>query len=269
MSNFLVAWNKRFNVTYDINPWMTNNENLVNTQKAFEQWQTLVSILKQIGANIHQMSVDNANIPDIVFTANAGFIHNNVLTLSNFKHKERQLEIPYYRNWFLTNVTAAVHVLFEPFEGAGDALVDSYNNLWVGYGFRSGIESHSRLQQLYPWLNVKSIELINPSFYHLDTCFCPLNSGHLMYYPGAFNDEDKQKISEVFGDKIIEVSLEDALNFACNMVEHDKNLVLNKCSPKLNFDLEKIGYNVIETELTEFIKAGGSAKCLTLKLTGN
>lgn len=269
ISNFLMAWNKRYNVNYDINPWMTNNLQRVDTEKAFHQWKSLVKILEKIGAKVSKMSVDNELIPDIVFTANAGFIHNNVLILSNFKHSQRQQEIPYYRNWFLTNINAHLHVLFEEFEGAGDALIDAQNNIWVGYGFRSNLESHDKLKMVYPSLNIISLKLINPEFYHLDTCFCPLNNGYVLYYPDAFNDEGQFYIKKYFGNKVINVSFEDAKDFACNTVEWNGNLILNKCSPKLNFELEKIGYNVIETDLTEFLKAGGSAKCLTLKLTGN
>ena len=265
--NFLVAWNKRYDVNYDINPWMTDNIKLVNNQKAHQQWLNLVKILKDLGANVSQMSVDNENIPDIVFTANAGFIYNNVLTLSSFKYLQRQYEIPYFRNWFLTNTKTQVNVILETFEGAGDALIDHQGNLWMGHGFRSTLESHWRLQVIYTALNVLSLELMNPEFYHLDTCFCPLSSGHVLYYPDAFSSHDELKILEVFGEKAIQVSLEDASDFACNVVEWDGNLVMNKCSPLLNYELEKIGYSVVETDLTEFLKAGGSAKCLTLKLT--
>lgn len=265
--NFLVAWNKCYNVTYDINPWMTDNLNLVDNQKAYEQWLTLVKILKSLGATVSQIIVDNPDIPDIVFTANAGVIFNNKVILSQFKHYQRQKEIPYFNNWFKTHLPINICSILEYFEGAGDALIDNKNNIWVGHGFRSTFNARFALQNILPSLNLISLKLINPEFYHLDTCFCPLNSGHVLYYPEAICSADEIKIYEQYDGKMIKVSMSDAVNFACNIVEWKNNLILNKCSAKLNYELEKIGYNVIETDLSEFIKAGGSAKCLTLKLT--
>ena len=32
------------------------------------------------------------------------------------------------------------------------------------------------------------LELVDPRFYHLDTCFCPLAPGVAIYYPGAFDE---------------------------------------------------------------------------------
>ena len=266
-SNFLMVWNKQFDVSYEINPWMTGNILKVDNRKAYEQWCHLLDVLHNVDAVVDTFSVDNASIPDIVFTANAGFLHENLLTVSRFKYSQRLKEVPYYVNWFLTHTKAHHQFIPDFFEGAGDALTDVNGNLWAGYGFRSDLESHGILRILYPKLNVISLNLTNPDFYHLDTCFCPLNNGYVMYYPEAFLSDSELKILEAFGDKVILIEQRDAKNFACNAIEWDGNLIMNRCSAKLNYELEKIGYNVIETDLTEFIKAGGSAKCLTLKLS--
>jgi N-dimethylarginine dimethylaminohydrolase len=42
---------------------------------------------------------------------------------------------------------------------------------------------------------------------------------------------------------------------------------LHRASDPLKARLMLAGFKVQEIELTEFLKAGGSAKCLTLKLT--
>ena len=42
---------------------------------------------------------------------------------------------------------------------------------------------------------------------------------------------------------------------------------LNKASEPLKARLMLAGFKVREVNLSEFLKAGGSAKCLTLKLT--
>jgi hypothetical protein len=47
-----------------------------------------------------------------------------------------------------------------------------------------------------------------------------------------------------------------------------QTVVLNEGAPKLARALEAAGFGVRPLRLTEFIKAGGSAKCLTLRLDG-
>jgi len=50
-------------------------------------------------------------------------------------------------------------------------------------------------------------------------------------------------------------------------VNIDQTIVLNRISPELEATLRASGFNVIQVELDEFLKAGGAAKCLVMKLT--
>ena len=65
----------------------------------------------------------------------------------------------------------------------------------------------------------------------------------------------------------IVVDTEDAGNFACNAVNVGQELFVHKASDPLKTRLKRIGFAVHEIELSEFLKSGGSAKCLTLRLT--
>ena len=56
----------------------------------------------------------------------------------------------------------------------------------------------------------------------------------------------------------------DALTFCCNVVGLGETLVLNRASVGLRRELEGRGFVVIECGLSEFMKAGGAAKCLVL-----
>lgn len=154
-----------------------------------------------------------------------------------------------------------------PFEGAGDALFDRGGNwLWAGYGFRSELDSHPLIAE---WLDVEvlSLRLIDNRFYHLDTCFCPLDGGYLLYYPPAFDSYSNALIKKrVPEDKLIAIEEPDAVNFACNSVNIGKIIIMNKASAGLKGKLQEQGFIVEETPLTEFLKAGGAAKCLTLRI---
>jgi len=255
-----------YDVDYVINPWMEGNINKSSRDRAVEQWNRFYRVLQGLA----QVDLINPQqgVPDMVFTANAGIILGNQAIVSRFYHPERQGEEPYFKQWFADNCFT-VHELPSdlPFEGAGDALLDRQGLwLWAGYGFRSELDSHPYLAK---WLDIEvlSLRLVDDRFYHLDTCFCPLSGGYLLYYPGAFDAYSNRLIeSRVPEAKRITISEIDAANFACNAVNIEQNVVVNKVSDRLRQQLEQTDFKVIETPLTEFLKAGGAAKCLTLRI---
>ncbi len=255
-----------YEVDYVINPWMEGNIHKSSSDRAVEQWQKLYHTLKELA--IIDLVTPQPGVPDMVFTANAGLILGDNAVLSRFYHKERQGEEPHFQKWFADN-GFTVHELPQdlPFEGAGDALLDREGRwLWAGYGFRSELDSHPYLAK---WLDIEvlSLRLIDERFYHLDTCFCPLTGGYLLYYPGAFDSYSNHLIQKRLApDKRIVISEADAINFACNAVNVGHTVVMNKASSSLKQRLKAIGFETIETPLTEFLKAGGAAKCLTLRI---
>ncbi len=255
-----------YDVDYVINPWMEGNVHKSSRDRAVKQWDMLHHVLQDL-AQV-ELITPQQGVPDLVFTANAGMILGDQVVLSRFYHPERQGEEPYFQQWFVDN-GFTVHELPRdlPFEGAGDALLDRQGRwLWAGYGFRSELDSHSYLAK---WLDIEvlSLRLIDDRFYHLDTCFCPLSGGYLLYYPSAFDAYSNHLIeSRVPAAKRIAIAENDAVNFACNAVNVGQNIVVNKVSDRLREQLAQIGFQVIETPLTEFLKAGGAAKCLTLRI---
>lgn len=256
-----------YDVDYVINPWMEGNIHKSSRDRAVEQWEKLYHILKQHA--IVDLVPPQIGWPDMVFTANAGLVLGQNVVLSRFLHKERQGEEPFFQNWFEEN-GYTVNLLPKdlPFEGAGDALLDREGRwLWAGYGFRSELDSHPYLAK---WLDIEvlSLRLIDERFYHLDTCFCPLANGYLLYYPGAFDAYSNRLIEmRVAPEKRIAITEADAVNFACNTVNVESIVIMNKASNALKARLADVGFQVIETPLTEFLKAGGAAKCLTLRVT--
>ncbi|MGK7934204.1 MAG: TIGR00300 family protein [Xenococcaceae cyanobacterium] len=256
-----------YDVDYVINPWMEGNIHKSSRDRAVEQWQKLHRILKDLA--VVDLVNPQKGWPDMVFTANAGLVLGDNVVLSRFFHEERQGEEPHFKQWFEDN-DFTVYELDEdlPFEGAGDALLDREGRwLWAGYGFRSELDSHPNLAK---WLDIEvlSLHLIDERFYHLDTCFCPLTGGYLLYYPGAFDSYSNHLIeARVPAQKRIAIEEADAINFACNAVNVNQTIVMNKASDRLKESLQKVGFDIIETPLTEFLKAGGAAKCLTLRIT--
>ncbi len=241
---------------------------------AKEQWQNLVT--KIVGNNVKLSFIEPKNdLVDMVFSANGGLTYKNKVIVSNFDAVPREEESLHYIEYFGKQ---DYKVLFPPdnikFEGAGDALF-SHNKkyLWNGHGFRTDTKAFSYLQDVFKNddLKVISLKLVDPSFYHLDTCFCPLSEDVVMIYQPAFDNESINKIESHFDESnIIKVSSEDAKNFACNSIYSDvdgkKSIIGHKYSPELRQLLERRGYFVQENNMSEFLLSGGSTKCSVLEL---
>ncbi|MDX1507281.1 MAG: arginine deiminase-related protein [Woeseiaceae bacterium] len=256
-----------FTVDYVINPWMAGNEGSMSLDLAKRQWQTLRDTLAEY-AEIVTMQ-PQPDLPDMVFTANAGVVYGNKAIASHFMPMERRPEEAHFKKWFRDNGFELLDLDEKiGFEGAGDCLHDRRGPwLWTGHGFRTEIEAHEQIRKFFD-IEVVSIRLTDERFYHIDTCFCPLTDGFLMYHPPAFDYESRMAIeSRIPPHKRIIVDTADAGNFACNAVNIGDQVFLNKASDPLKARLMLAGFKVHEIELSEFLKAGGSAKCLTLKLT--
>ena len=256
-----------FGVRYAINPWMEGQIGQVDSAVALRQWTEFYNSLKD-RAEIHLID-PQSHVPDLVFTANSGLMIGDHFIPSRFKHEERRREEPLFREWFEA-LSAQIIPLPKniDFEGAGDALLQPYQNLlWAGYGFRTDREAHHFLAEQIE-LEVISLHLIDSRFYHLDTCLCPLLDDQVMYYPAAFDKASLKTIeAQVPPENRIIVSEEDAIQFACNAVLVDRLLFLNHAGPELIQLLEQKGYTPVIQPVSEFLKAGGANKCLTLALT--
>ena len=259
---FLMCAPTHYAVHYEINPWM-QLKNPPDPYLAARQWNNLSNVLKQLGAQI--VTIDQSpDCPDMVFTANAGVVAGNIFIPSHFRYQERRAEEKPFAHFFKSRryrVADAAKGLF--FEGEGDLL--AYRDmLFGGFHFRSEPKAQKRVSAALKKPLIP-LDLVQPHFYHLDTCFCPLDDRTVMYYPEAFDKKGQRMIRERVADPL-PVSRKDADHFACNAIRIGRTVVLNQASPALKKALDQRGYGVIETPTTEFIKAGGSVKCLLLKL---
>ena len=250
-----------FDVTYEINPWMSV-QRAPHSQRAQVQWRELHHTLLRLGAWIEYVE-PQAGLPDMVFTANAGLVKGKEAVLSNFKYPERQGEAPLFKLW-LEQAGYRVHVLQRGFfEGEGDALFAG-PVLFGGYGFRSNEEVFAQVQQLLGVKTVVTCKLTDPRFYHLDTCFCPLTAHKALYYPPAFTADSIAKMERHI--ELIPICEADANRFACNAVVLGEEVVVPAgCAATVKL-LADLKFSPHEVVLDEFMKAGGSAKCLSLKI---
>jgi N-dimethylarginine dimethylaminohydrolase len=253
-----------YGIEYEINPWMSRSRGST-PESARRQWQSLHDTLRRLGVTVELMT-PQPGLPDLVFTANAGLVFGTRFFSSRFRHEVRARESPYFEAWFAAHGFTVEHLpegMF--FEGAGDALFCGLA-LFAGYRIRSDVQGHQHLAQAIGRL-VLPLELVDSRFYHLDTCFCPLAPGEAIYFPAAF-DAYGQKVLQSHVPRLLPVVEAEACRFGCNAVVIGKTVIVNTGCERLAADLRSWGYEPLSVGLDEFLKAGGSAKCLTLRLDG-
>ena len=256
---------KHFEVRYCINPWMQAGLGRVDPARARRQWQALHRALSR-HAEVSLLPAA-AGLADQVFTANAALIHGRRAVPARFRHPERQPEQPLLERW----LRSAGFELRPPptglcFEGAGDALFEcGAPRLWLG-AMRSDARVASWLASTLG-VHVEPLRLIDPRFYHLDTCFCPLPRGGLLWFPPAFDEESRLRIAAAFpAERRVAVVESEAARFACNVVCLDDTVFGDGIGDATEARLAHLGLDVVRVQLDEFQKSGGSARCLTLRL---
>lgn len=263
MPTFLMCPPDYYGIEYEINPWMSRVRNSI-PELAHKQWQALYDLLtKTLGVKV-ELVQPAEGFPDMVFTANAGFVSGRQFIASNLRYEVRKGEVPHFERWFKDHGYTIHHLPVNyDFEGAGDILPLG-ENLFAGYRIRSNIRAHTLVGEIFG-KRVLVLELVDERFYHLDTCFCPLDPERAIYYPKAF-DEYGQKVIREHVLRPIPVSDEDALRFGLNAVVVEETVILQQGCAALRERLEQEGFRVFELDFSEFMKAGGSAKCLTLRM---
>jgi N-dimethylarginine dimethylaminohydrolase len=275
-AHFLMCRPDHFAVDYAINPWMNPQswaqQSKVLVDASQREWTTLHRTLGALGAAIELVPAAPA-LPDLVFTANAAVVLDRKAVLARFRHPERRgEEEPYERGFRALQARGIIDAVVKLpgdviLEGAGDCVWDRTRNMyWMGYGPRSDRTAAAVIRDLLG-VDTVALELADPRFYHLDTALCPLTRSEIMFVPEAFTPHGVARIRErVAPSHRIEVPLEDACQLAANAVCVGDTIVMSHCGDRLHRRLSERGYHVITSPLPSFLRSGGSAFCLTLRL---
>ncbi|MGW4650160.1 dimethylargininase [Kitasatospora sp. NPDC004289] len=261
LRHFLMCRPDFFDVTYSINPWMNPAKPTSNTL-AVAQWEVLHNLLVSLGHHVQTIDPDPA-LPDMVFAANGATVVDDKVLVARFRHAERDGESAHYVEWFRSQGFAEVVQAEYANEGEGDYLTTG-RAILAGNGFRSDPRSQAEAAELFG-RPVVGLQLVDPRFYHLDTALAVLDQDEVMYYPAAFSEESRAVLRALFPDAVIATEA-DAVVFGLNAVSDGLNVILPEAATGLAAQLRERGFRTHGVDLTELLKAGGSAKCCTLEL---
>jgi len=251
-----------FTVSYEINPWMRTSDP-VDPGRAREQFNRLIARYRSLGVRV--MGIPPVRgLPDMVFTANGAVVRGGTAVVANFRYPQRVPETAHFARWFRAHGFRTVRLpKGTVLEGQGEAFFVN-GRLFAGYGFRANRAAHRALGRIFR-SPVVSLRQVDPRWYHLDTCFCPLKDDVVLYYPGAFDAGSRARIRAL--TRAIPVTKREALDFVCNSVPiGDRFVTGSRPTKATERRLASLGFRVEHVPLSEFKKSGGGARCLTLNL---
>lgn len=268
---YLMCRPDHFTVSYSINPWM-EPARPTDTALAVRQWQTLYDTYVALGHEIDLID-QVEGLPDMVYTANGGFVIDGVAYGPKFRFPERQPEGPAFMEWFAANGFDVAEPA-EVNEGEGDFLLVG-DTILAGTGFRSTGDSHREVGEVFG-KEVVSLTLTDPRFYHLDTAISVLDPvegaagvehANIAYLPGAFDAHSQGVLAERFPEAI-RVADSDGAVFGLNSASDGRNVIISPRAKGFEAQLRERGYVPVLVDLSELLLGGGGIKCCTLELRG-
>ena len=271
--SILLVSPEHYDVLYVINPHMKGNVGTVDKTNAINQWNNLKKTYESLGYPVHTIE-SVPKFPDMVFCANQSFPYLDTndqptVIMSKMTSIYRQGEEVYFDRWYEQNNYRVIRQITPPvdFEGMGDVIWHPRRRLlYAGYGYRTEKSALQRLAKCvgYP---VVGLQLIHPSFYHLDTAFAPIDEQTALYVKEAFTPEGEAILQYNF-PRLIQVPLAEAqYGFVTNGHCPDgKHFIVQHGNDQTCSVLKQLGYTILEIDTSEFLKSGGSVFCLKMML---
>jgi len=272
----LMADPEYFDVLYAINPHMRDEHGAlqrIDQRRARQQWTALEQAYAELGLAIDVVP-PVPGFPDLVFCANQALALSSAMTgagpaviPARMASPERQGEVPHVVA-VLERLGYAVAPLAGPaarFEATGDALLHPGRRLiWGGIGARTSAEAWDELAERYR-LEIVTLRLVDPSFYHLDTCLAWLDETTCLVVESALDEQGLALIDELAERMIVVDETEARAGLAANAFCPDgRHVLLDAACSRTAQALERAGFIPRLVDTGEFKKSGGSVFCMKL-----
>lgn len=233
----------------------------VSIDLAIKQHRHFVSALKDYGVEVLQIE-PLQQFPEQVFTRDTGFVLGGEMFVARVQNYKRQGE-EHHLSKLLEERDVPFQALSMGMIEGGDVLIDK-NTVYVGQSNRTNEEASKELQRLLPDYEVIMIPFTD-AYLHLDCVFNILSATEALIYSEEIHGDKIELLKKRYD--LINVTKEEQANLATNILSLGEKRVFSLPKNKeLNFDLRQRGYEVIEVDISEVIKFGGSFRCCTLPL---
>jgi N-dimethylarginine dimethylaminohydrolase len=256
-----------FRVDYAINPFMDPAVQ-PDPRRAMSQWVDLVSTIERLGGTV-EVVPQRADAPDMVYAMNLGLAvvrpEGAHVVMSHMRYAERRMEAQSAQPWFERSGRTTSYVGRDGVGAhleAGDVFAWG-DGLLAGYGPRT---EELALKHLATDLGVRvrGVRLTHPAMYHLDLAFCPLDERRAMVAPGALDASSAAALLELVPEPLVLTDEEALTTFCANSIVVGRTVVMPADAPeRVVAQLAAWDFDVVEVDVTEFHKGGGSVRCLS------
>lgn len=271
------------------NPWMELWDRVLGPGFAFDvelamtQFRALHAALSEDG--IVYLAPARPGLEDQTYVANAGItlpahIAANTHVVSNYRSQPRVGEAQATRVFF---AELGVDVVQPPyfFEGEADLKFvggADGRQLIGGYGIRTQQETYTWLEERFD-LKITRVRMEDPSLYHFDCLFFPIDTQNALVCVDALYDEDVRAIERVCN--VIEVPKAYAYFASTNSARCGKTILNGSHLGAIDApwrelerqridwfetEMSKLGYEPRFLDLSEFTKSGAALSCLVQHL---
>lgn len=233
----------------------------INIDRAIQQHNQFCELLSEHGIEVIKLP-PSQKYPEQVFTRDIGFTIGQRIFAAEMAADIRQGEEYELKKW-LELEGISYHILSENSIEGGDVIVDG-NNIYVGISSRTNEASIQELTHLLPEYEIIPISL-NQRYLHLDCVFNIISPEEALIFPEAIDQTTVNMLSSRF--HLIEVTEKEQFTLGTNVLSIGQKKVFSLMGNEdVNNQLRERGYHVIEVDITEIIKSGGSFRCCTLPI---
>lgn len=231
----------------------------IDESVASKQHRNFVAKMKEEGIDVISLEALE-QFPEQVFTRDIGFTLGSTVFVSNMGSDVRDGEEELFKNWLDEHGASYFSLTENSIEG-GDVIIDR-DIIYIGISGRTSSEGIHKLSEALPGFTVKELP-IDKSYLHLDCVFNILSPTEALVYPPALRKEELDFLAARY--ELIEVTKEEQFTMGTNVLSiGDKKVFSLPCNRVVNEAMRERGYKVIEVDISEIIKSGGSFRCCTL-----
>ena len=250
-----------FRIAYQINPYMDPSVQ-PDPWALKDEYKTIVAAHIAAGRTVRFLD-PHPDQPDMTYTANQALIRGKKAVLGNLP-PERAGEIPHLRTWLQA---AGYEVIDCPyrFSGQGDCLPTGTGAVIKGREWRSDPQGDDFIREALGY-EIIPIRTISDAWYDNDLVFGIIRPGLVAVAWDALDEASIRTLRSRTDLEYIDVSLDEARNFACNLVSDGTTVVMPEGGPRLAAELRLRGLSVLEVPIDQLKLGGGAVRCTTLAL---
>ncbi len=231
-----------------------------NRKLAVKQHKHFVKALKENGVNIVNLR-QRKKYPEQVFMRDVGFVIGHIMFVSRLAHDVRTGEEEVLKKWLEKEHLSYYTLIGDTIEG-GDVLIDN-KHVYIGVSNRTSIKAIEHIQKILPHYEVTAVPF-HEKYLHLDCVFNIISPTEALFLPGVIDKKVEKLLASRY--ELIPVSETDQVLGPNLLSIGNKRIISQLQNKQINEVLKKKGYTIIEIDMSEVAKSGGSFRCSTLPL---